>query len=44
MSTQTATAPAHEQSMFEAVLARLDEAAKLMNLSDEVALVLRNPR
>ncbi len=43
MSTQTATAPAHEQSMFEAVLARLDEAAKLMNLSDEVALVLRNP-
>jgi len=43
MSTQTATAHAHEQSMFEAVLARLDEAAKIMNLSDEVALVLRNP-
>lgn len=43
MSTQTAMAPAHEQSMFEAVLARLDAAAKLMNLSDEVALVLRNP-
>jgi glutamate dehydrogenase/leucine dehydrogenase len=29
--------------MFEAVLARLDAAAKLMNLSEEVALVLRNP-
>lgn len=43
MSTQSATATAHEQSMFEAVLARLDEAAKLMNLSNEVALVLRNP-
>ncbi|MCC6369519.1 MAG: Glu/Leu/Phe/Val dehydrogenase [Bacteroidia bacterium] len=43
MSTQTAVAPAHEESMFEAVLARLDAAAKLMNLSDEVALVLRNP-
>jgi glutamate dehydrogenase/leucine dehydrogenase len=43
MSThaETATHP-HEQSMFEAVLARLDEAAKLMNLSPEVALVLRN--
>lgn len=44
MSTTTAnTAHAHEQSMFEAVLARLDAAAKLMNLSDEVAQVLRNP-
>jgi glutamate dehydrogenase (NAD(P)+) len=29
--------------MFEAVLARLDAAAKLMNLSEEVAQVLRNP-
>jgi glutamate dehydrogenase (NAD(P)+) len=29
--------------MFEAVLARLNAAAKLMNLSDEVALVLKNP-
>jgi glutamate dehydrogenase/leucine dehydrogenase len=29
--------------MFEAVLARLDVAAKLMNLSDDVAQVLRNP-
>ncbi len=44
MSTTTAnTAHAHEQSMFEAVLARLDAAAKLMNLSEEVAQVLRNP-
>src|ERR1044071_9648102 len=43
MSTHTATeTQPHEQSMFEAVLARLDEAAKLMNLSPEVALVLRN--
>ena len=44
MSTQTINAAqAHEVSMFEAVLARLDAAAKLMNLSDEVALVLKNP-
>lgn len=45
MSTQTVnTSQAHEESMFEAVLARLDAAAKLMNLSEEVALVLRNPQ
>ena len=43
MSTQTMATLAHEESMFEAVLARLDAAAKLMNLSEEVALVLRNP-
>jgi glutamate dehydrogenase/leucine dehydrogenase len=44
MSTQTLnTAQAHHESMFEAVLARLDAAAKIMNLSEEVALVLRNP-
>jgi glutamate dehydrogenase/leucine dehydrogenase len=43
MSTTTATATqAHEESMFEAVLARLDEAARLMNLSEEVSHVLRN--
>lgn len=42
MSTQTANAPAHE-SMFEAVLARLDVAAKLMNMSEDVATILRNP-
>ncbi len=43
MSTQTVTAQPQHESMFEAVLARLDAAAKLMNLSEEVALVLRNP-
>lgn len=44
MSTQTVNAAqAQHESMFEAVLARLDAAAKLMNLSDEVALVLKNP-
>ena len=43
MSTQTIKADSHSESMFEAVLARLDVAAKLMNLSDEVSLVLRNP-
>ncbi len=42
MSTQTANATAHE-SMFEAVLARLDVAAKLMNMSDDVATILRSP-
>ncbi len=42
MSTQTANAPAHE-SMFDAVLARLDVAAKLMNMSEDVATILRNP-
>lgn len=44
MSTQTAKAAAttHE-SMFEAVLARLDVAAKLMSLSDDVKTVLKNP-
>lgn len=42
MSTQTANAPAHE-SMFEAVLARLDKAAKLMNMSEDVATILRSP-
>jgi glutamate dehydrogenase (NAD(P)+) len=42
MSTQTANPTAHE-SMFEAVLARLDVAAKLMNMSEDVATILRNP-
>jgi glutamate dehydrogenase/leucine dehydrogenase len=44
MSTQTAKADAtaHE-SMFDAVLARLDVAAKLMNLSDDVKNILKNP-
>ena len=44
MSTHTLEATqAHQESMFDAVLARLDVAAKLMNLSDEVLQVLRNP-
>jgi len=44
MSTQTANAAADtHESMFDAVLARLDIAAKLMSLSDEVATILRNP-
>lgn len=44
MSTHTANAAAtHNESMFEAVLARLDVAAKLMNLSEDVAQILRNP-
>ncbi len=42
MSTQTANATAHE-SMFEAVLARLDVAAKLMNMSEDVTAILRSP-
>ena len=42
MSTQTQNVTAHE-SMFEAVLARLDKAAKLMNMSEDMATVLRSP-
>ena len=42
MSIQTANATAHE-SMFDAVLARLDVAAKLMNMSEDVATILRSP-
>jgi len=44
MSTQTVKASQAHESMFEAVLARLDVAAKIMNLSEEVAQVLRNPQ
>lgn len=43
MSAQTANAVATHESMFDAVLARLDVAAKLMNLSENVAKVLRSP-
>ncbi|MDO9000004.1 MAG: Glu/Leu/Phe/Val dehydrogenase [Bacteroidota bacterium] len=44
MSTNTVNATqVHTVSMFDAVLARLDVAAKLMNLSNEVLQVLRNP-
>jgi glutamate dehydrogenase (NAD(P)+) len=41
--TNTTTAEAHE-SMFDAVLARLDVAAKIYGLSEEVAEILRNPQ
>src|ERR1043165_9680192 len=43
MSTTTVNTESHHESMFEAVLARLDKAAKLMSLSDDVLQVLRNP-
>lgn len=45
MSTTTLNAAQgqHTQSMFEAVLARLDAAAKIMNLNEEVSVVLKNP-
>ncbi len=39
----TTTAPAHE-SMYEAVLARLNVAAKLMNLPELITEVLRHPQ
>ncbi len=41
--TKDATEPIHD-SMFDAVLARLDVAAKIYGLSDEVANILRNPQ
>jgi glutamate dehydrogenase (NAD(P)+) len=41
--TNTSTADQHE-SMFDAVLARLDAAAKIYGLSEEVANILRNPQ
>ncbi|MBA3665946.1 MAG: Glu/Leu/Phe/Val dehydrogenase, partial [Bacteroidetes bacterium] len=44
MSSQTVNASQAHESMFESVLARLDVAAKIMNLSEEVAQVLRNPQ
>ncbi|MBS1651463.1 MAG: Glu/Leu/Phe/Val dehydrogenase [Bacteroidetes bacterium] len=43
MSQSVMEVQVHE-SMFDAVLARLNAAAKLMNLSDEVLQVLRNPQ
>lgn len=44
MSTKTANADAAKhESMFDAVLARLDVAAKLMNLSDDVKSILKSP-
>lgn len=44
MTTKTSTTAPHESSMFEAVLARLDVAAKIYGLSDDVASILRNPQ
>lgn len=44
MATHTVPSQVAHQSMFEAVLARLDAAAKTMNLSEEVSRVLRNPQ
>jgi len=42
--TNTTTAEHKESSMFDAVLARLDVAAKIYGLSEDVAIVLRNPQ
>ena len=44
MSAKAATTEPHETSMFKAVLARLDVAASIYGLSEEVANVLRNPQ
>lgn len=44
MATQTVPSMAAHKSMFDAVLARLDAAAKTMKLSEEVSKVLRNPQ
>ncbi len=44
MSINTVNATPTHDSMFDAVLARLDVAAKIMNLSDDVLNVLRNPQ
>jgi glutamate dehydrogenase/leucine dehydrogenase len=43
MANPQVTMAPHHSSMFESVLARLDAAAKLMNLSEEAALILRSP-
>ena len=43
MSAQIANSPAEHDSMFESVLARLDVAAKTMNLDENVNKILRNP-
>jgi glutamate dehydrogenase (NAD(P)+) len=50
MATDTKTAPKtdtnhlNHNSMFDAVLARLDVAAKLLGLSDDIAEILRHPQ
>ncbi|HSH66301.1 MAG TPA: Glu/Leu/Phe/Val dehydrogenase [Bacteroidia bacterium] len=42
--TNTKTVEQQHESMFDAVLARLDVAAKIYGLSEEIANVLRNPQ
>ena len=42
-NTPINTKNTNDVSMFDSVLARLDEAAKLMNLSPEISEVLRSP-
>jgi len=44
MSSQTAKSTSHHDSMFDSVLARLDVAAKTMNLDEIAAKVLRSPQ
>ena len=44
MSSQTANSTSHHDSMFDSVLARLDVAAKTMNLDETSAKVLRSPQ
>ena len=44
MSSQTAKSTSHHDSMFDSVLARLDVAAKTMNLDETAAKVLRSPQ
>lgn len=42
--TNAPTAAQQEHTMFDAVLARLDAAAKIYGLSDDIASVLRSPQ
>ncbi len=45
MATEiTKPASSKHENMFDSVLARLDAASRLMNLSDDVAKILRNPQ
>jgi len=44
MSAQTANSSTKHDSMFDSVLARLDVAAKTMNLDENVAKILRSPQ
>jgi glutamate dehydrogenase/leucine dehydrogenase len=44
MSAQVAASQLVHESMFDSVLARLDAAVKAMDLSEDVAQVLRNPQ